>query len=173
MRNASTIPTKQTAQQLNTMRPSTSMIARFEAKYQKLVAPEEPKVAPKVAPKMVAKVAAKVVPTMKAPLPIAQQLALKTQPKIRAKAVATPPIPKAIAIPKASPKATPKASPKAKSSGITLVDYSDKAIAVIGDTKPIKELLKSIGGRWNAHLKCGAGWIFSKTKTAQLQALVS
>ena len=28
---------------------------------------------------------------------------------------------------------------------IQIVDYSNKAIAVIGDTKPIKELLKSLG----------------------------
>ena len=46
--------------------------------------------------------------------------------------------------------------------GIKIFDYSDKAIAVIGDTRSIKDTLKSLGGRFNARLSCGAGWIFSK-----------
>lgn len=47
---------------------------------------------------------------------------------------------------------------------VEIVDYSEKAIAVIGDTKKIKDKLKELGGKFNAHLKCGAGWIFPKTK---------
>jgi len=50
----------------------------------------------------------------------------------------------------------------------TIVDYSEKAIAVIGETKPISEKLKGIGGRFNAKLSCGAGWIFPKTKKEQV-----
>jgi hypothetical protein len=53
---------------------------------------------------------------------------------------------------------------------LTIVDYSEKAIAVIGNTKPVKEKLKSLGGRWNAHLKCGPGWIFSKQKLALVKS---
>lgn len=45
---------------------------------------------------------------------------------------------------------------------LEIIDYSEKAFAVIGDTKPVKDQLKELGGRWNSHLKCGAGWIFSK-----------
>ena len=45
---------------------------------------------------------------------------------------------------------------------IEIVDYSEKAFAMVGDTKPIKEKLKDLGGRFNPSLKCGAGWIFSK-----------
>lgn len=45
---------------------------------------------------------------------------------------------------------------------LQIIDYSDKAFAVIGDTKPIKELLFSLGGSFNRFLKCGEGWIFSK-----------
>ena len=59
--------------------------------------------------------------------------------------------------------------PTAKSGKIQIVDYSEKAIAVIGDTKPIKELLKSLGGSFNARLSCGPGWIFSKKKLQELQ----
>ena len=53
--------------------------------------------------------------------------------------------------------------------GVQIIDYSEKAIAVVGETKAIKETLKTLGGRFNAHLTCGAGWIFSKTKEATLR----
>ena len=52
---------------------------------------------------------------------------------------------------------------------VNVIEYSDKAIAVIGDTKPIKELLKSLGGSFNPRLSCGAGWIFSKKKLEEVQ----
>jgi hypothetical protein len=52
---------------------------------------------------------------------------------------------------------------------IQIIDYSDKAIAVIGNTKPVKDTLKSIGGRFNFHLNCGAGWIFPKTKQSEVK----
>lgn len=47
---------------------------------------------------------------------------------------------------------------------LKLVDYSDKAFAIIGETKPIKEQLRQLGGKFNYYLSCGAGWIFPKTK---------
>ena len=53
--------------------------------------------------------------------------------------------------------------------GVQIIDYSEKAIAVVGDTRAIKETLKSLGGRFNSHLSCGAGWIFSKTKETTLR----
>ena len=48
----------------------------------------------------------------------------------------------------------------------TIIDYSEKAFAVVGDTREIKDTLKQHGGRFNPSLtvdgsKC-AGWIFSK-----------
>jgi len=52
---------------------------------------------------------------------------------------------------------------------VNIIEYSGKAIAVIGDTKPIKELLKSLGGSFNPRLTCGAGWIFSKKKLEEVQ----
>lgn len=57
-----------------------------------------------------------------------------------------------------------------------LVDYSEKAIALFGDTKPIKDTLFDLGGRFNGRLthngeKC-AGWIFPKAKEAQVRELV-
>lgn len=44
---------------------------------------------------------------------------------------------------------------------INIIDYSDKAFAVVGDTKAVKDQLKKMGGRFNPKLSCGAGWIFS------------
>ena len=59
---------------------------------------------------------------------------------------------------------------RAKAEGLQVVDYSEKAVAVIGDTKPHAEKLKELGGRFNARLKCGAGWIFSKKNKAAVMA---
>lgn len=54
-----------------------------------------------------------------------------------------------------------------------IINYSEKAIALVGDTKPIKDQLKAIGGRFNPRLTCGAGWIFSAKVREQLEALLN
>lgn len=51
-----------------------------------------------------------------------------------------------------------------ESAKVNILNYSEKAIAVVGETKPIKDLLKELGGRFNAFLTCGPGWIFPKTR---------
>jgi hypothetical protein len=56
---------------------------------------------------------------------------------------------------------------------IQIIDYSDKAIAVIGDTKAIKDKLKELGGKFNFRLSCGPGWIFPKTKLNTIQAALA
>ena len=55
------------------------------------------------------------------------------------------------------------------STGLRIEEYSEKAIVVLGDTKPVAETLKSLGGKFNAGLKCGAGWIFSKKAEARIK----
>ena len=47
---------------------------------------------------------------------------------------------------------------------VIVCKYSEKAIAVIGDTRPFADVLRANGGRFNARLSCGAGWIFQATK---------
>ena len=47
---------------------------------------------------------------------------------------------------------------------VTVCKYSEKAIAVIGDTRPFADVLRANGGRFNARLTCGPGWIFQATK---------
>lgn len=53
--------------------------------------------------------------------------------------------------------------------GIKIINYSAKAIAVIGETRAISDQLKALGGRFNSHLHCGAGWIFSKAREETLR----
>lgn len=48
--------------------------------------------------------------------------------------------------------------------GLELIDYSEKAFAIIGETKPIKNMLSDLGGSFNSRLSCGPGWIFSKSR---------
>lgn len=61
--------------------------------------------------------------------------------------------------------------------GIDVVDYSEKAVAVFGDTKAIKEQLKELGGRFNPSLNYNgekrAGWIFSKKQADKVKSLIS
>ena len=52
---------------------------------------------------------------------------------------------------------------------IKVIKYTDKSIAVIGETASYKELLKKIGGRYNSRLKCGPGWIFSAKKSDDIK----
>lgn len=60
-----------------------------------------------------------------------------------------------------------------KSGRIYMEDYEKdgeiKSFIVKGDTKPIKEDLKNLGGRWNRSL---GGWIFSKSKEIEIAQLI-
>lgn len=53
-----------------------------------------------------------------------------------------------------------------------IIDYSEKAVAVMGDTRDIKDKLKELGGRFNPRLSCGAGWVFSKKQRAEVEKLL-
>jgi hypothetical protein len=52
---------------------------------------------------------------------------------------------------------------------LQMINYSDKAVAIVGDTKEVKTMLKTLGGRFNRGLKCGSGWVFSKRKIEALR----
>lgn len=50
---------------------------------------------------------------------------------------------------------------------LQIIDYSQKAIAVVGTERGnIEQLqaMKAMKGKWNRGLTCGAGWVFSKRK---------
>lgn len=59
--------------------------------------------------------------------------------------------------------------PEIKAGEIQIIDYSEKAVAVIGDTKTIKDKLKELGGKFNPRLTCGPGWIFAKSNFEEVQ----
>lgn len=65
-----------------------------------------------------------------------------------------------------APALIPTAQPNLK-----VIQYSDKCIVVVGDTKPNKDRLKSLGGSYNQWLKCGAGWVFPKYKEAIIRSV--
>ena len=56
---------------------------------------------------------------------------------------------------------------------LQIINYSEKAFAVVGDTRSHKESLRAAGGRFNAKLTCGAGWIFSKKSESAVTKIVS
>lgn len=44
-------------------------------------------------------------------------------------------------------------------------DYTDKSFVLFGDdTKKYKDCIKEMGGKWNANLKIGPGWVFSSNQ---------
>jgi hypothetical protein len=56
---------------------------------------------------------------------------------------------------------------------IIITSYSDKALKVTGDTKQIKDQLKTIYGRFNPYLQGGAGWIVPKKREQELRQLIA
>lgn len=62
------------------------------------------------------------------------------------------------------------------SSDLEVVDYSEKAVAIFGNTKPIKDQLKELGGRFNPRLNHNggksAGWVFPMRKKDEILKLL-
>jgi len=59
---------------------------------------------------------------------------------------------------------------------VSIVDYSEKAFAVIGTPEDLKSLqpkMYELGGKYNKYLKCGAGYIFSKKKLDEVTKALS
>lgn len=54
-----------------------------------------------------------------------------------------------------------------------LFDYSEKAVALVGETRDYKDKLKTIGGKFNPSLRCGAGWVFPKKKMEELVTFIN
>ena len=61
---------------------------------------------------------------------------------------------------------------------LQIVDYSDKAIVLTGDTKPLKDEIKALGGKFGSRfdttkVPSGIGWLFPKTKLQAVKEFVS
>lgn len=52
--------------------------------------------------------------------------------------------------------------------GLQVVEYSAKCFVITGPTREIKDTLKKLGGKFNARLSCGAGWVFPATKRTEV-----
>ena len=95
------------------------------------------------------------------------------------KAVAPAAAPKATIKPKAEAKAKKEKEPTKKTTPkFQIVHYSEKCIALFGDTKPIKEELKALGGRFNNNLRPFGeesrvpGWVFPKKCEEAIKELI-
>lgn len=77
---------------------------------------------------------------------------------------------------KSEPKAKAKTSKNNKSS-VEMLQYSEKSYVVIGDTKPIKEILKKNGGRFSPFLTINgektAGWIFNLKNAEKVEKVLN
>ena len=67
----------------------------------------------------------------------------------------------------------PTATADLSALSLEIVEYSEKAIAVFGDTKPIKDILKDLNGLFRANLtykgERHAGWIYSKKQEQKVR----
>ena len=67
----------------------------------------------------------------------------------------------------------PTATADLSALSLEIVEYSEKAIAVCGDTKPIKDVLKNLNGLFRANLtykgERRAGWIYSKKQERKVR----
>lgn len=60
---------------------------------------------------------------------------------------------------------------------ISIVNYSEKAIAVFGNTKDIKDHLSALGGKFNPSLKQNdervPGWVFPNSKRDEVKKIIT
>jgi hypothetical protein len=55
---------------------------------------------------------------------------------------------------------------------VLLEQYTEKSIAVFGDTEKYKESLKTLGGKYNSNLRGRPGWIFPNSAKSRLDEFV-
>lgn len=56
---------------------------------------------------------------------------------------------------------------------LRIVDYGERTIAVVGNTKPHKDALKSLGGYFVLRTQWGPAWVFRENKRILLQAYMN
>ena len=59
------------------------------------------------------------------------------------------------------------------SNGVRLEQYTEKSIAVFGNTQPIKDKLKELGGKFNSNLRGQPGWIFVVSARPRIEQYIS
>jgi len=90
------------------------------------------------------------------------------------------PAPEPIPIPAKVKEPEPKRPAPVKQQNIVefvVVEYSERSIALFGDTKAIKDKLMELHGAFNRHLKYNdqpaSGWVFSKKREAAIRQLIT
>jgi hypothetical protein len=57
---------------------------------------------------------------------------------------------------------------------IHIQNYTEKSFVVLGDTKPHKDNIKKLGGKWNSRLRDNKmGWIFPMSKKESVEEYIS
>lgn len=57
---------------------------------------------------------------------------------------------------------------------IYIENYTEKSFVVLGDTRPHKENIKKLGGKWNSRLKDNKmGWIFPMSKRDSVEKYIN
>ena len=57
---------------------------------------------------------------------------------------------------------------------IYIENYTEKSFVVLGDTRPHKENIKKLGGKWNSRLKDNKmGWIFPMSKKDYVEKYIN
>ena len=63
--------------------------------------------------------------------------------------------------------------PKLVEKPLHVLDYTERSIAVIGSgTIDHSIALQKLGGKFNPNLRCGSGWIFSKTRKESVEKYI-
>ena len=63
---------------------------------------------------------------------------------------------------------------KVKMTDIYIENYSEKSFVVLGETKPHKENIKKLGGKWNIRLRNNKmGWIFPISKKDSIEKYIN
>lgn len=55
---------------------------------------------------------------------------------------------------------------------LQVIDYTEKAVVVVGDTYEIKDQLKANGGKFRRWQNIGPGWMFPKSKLNAIEAIL-
>lgn len=62
---------------------------------------------------------------------------------------------------------------KRENNNIRIEVYSERSIAVYGDTKALSDQFKEHGGYFNPYLRGGAGWVFSKRREQEVREIIA
>lgn len=75
------------------------------------------------------------------------------------------------------PKKQQKQKEQPETRNLELIKYSERAVALIGDTRQIKDKLKELWGSYNPNLRINGqtvkGWVFSAKREPQLRQLIA